>query len=238
LKESFDALYNEAKALFEGGRLLDAERIYRRLLEHRPQGYAEIYNKLGLIASQKGNLQEAADFFRKALSLNPRYTEASLNLSVTLNDLGLYEEAGETFSKAAQRVRANTKAVDPYIIGKLANEHGRLADQYAEVGLYDEAIEEYRKAVALRAGLVDILTKLGVALREKGRFDEAIQTFLQAKEANPRYIPALIHLGVAYYMMGFVDLARRSWEEAQEVNPGNHEVGVYLALARKEVLEK
>jgi tetratricopeptide (TPR) repeat protein len=236
--ETFERLYEQAKALFDGGRYLEAEKIYEKLLKGRPQGYAEIFNKLGLIAHYKGELEASADYFQKALSINPRYTEASLNLTVTLNDLGRYDEAGDTFSKAAQVVRADAKAIDPFIIGKLANEHARLGDQYAEFGLYDEALEEYRKALALRPNFVDVITKEGIALREKGRLDEAIESFMRAKGVHPKYLPAMVHLGVTYYMKGFLDLARNAWEEAQTVDPENRDVQVYLSLAKKEIIEK
>ena len=238
MKEAFEQLYGQARTLFENGRFLEAEKIYWKLLEGRPQGYADIFNKLGLIAHQKGELEVAASYFQKALALNPRYTEASLNLTVTLNDLGRYDEAGETFSKAAQIVRADSKSIDPFVIGKLANEHARLGDQYSDVGLYDEALDEYRKALGLRPNFVDIIIRYGIALRETGRLDEAIETFLRATEAHPGHAPAFVQLGVAYYMKGFLDLARSAWEKAQSIDPVNRDVQVYLALAKKEIIER
>lgn len=233
----FEKLYDEAKGHFEAGRYPEAEKIYLKLSTVRPEGYAEIFNKLGLIASSKRDLDGAVSNFRKALALNPRYTEASLNLTVTLNDLGLYDEASDTFSKAAQIVRADAKSVDPFVIGKLSNAHANVGDQYSEVGLYDEALDEYRKALSLRPNFVDIITKLGIALREKGRLDEAIEAFQRANDVHPHYTPALIHLGVAYYMKGFLSLARNAWEEAQQVDPDNRDIQVYLSLAKKEIIE-
>jgi len=238
VKEEFEQLYGQARTLFESGRYLEAEKIYWKLLEGRPQGYADIFNKLGIISHHKGELEIAASYFQKAVTLNPRYTEASLNLTVTLNDLGRYDDASEAFTKAVQIVRTDSKAVDPFVIGKLANEHARLGEQYADVGLHDEALEEYRKALALRPSFVDIITKYGIALREKGRLDEAIETLLRATETHSGYAPAWVHLGVAYYMKGFPDLARSSWEKAQLIDPKNRDVQVYLSLAKKEVIEK
>ncbi|MBI3804273.1 MAG: tetratricopeptide repeat protein [Nitrospirae bacterium] len=236
--EDFEKVYEQGRVAFEAGKVLDAERLFLKLLENHPQGYADIYNKLGIITFQKGNAEMAVAYFKKALQINSRYTEASLNLTIALNDLGRYDEAGEAFSKAAQVVRSEAKSVDPFIQGKLANEHAKLGDQYFELGLYDGALEEYRKALALRPKFVDVVTKVGITLREKGLFDEAIETFQQAKEFHPKYGPALIHLGVTYYMKGFVDLALREWEEAQRINPEGKEARVYLAMAKKEVIEE
>ena len=41
----------------------------------------------------RSGLRDAEEAFENALRLNPRYTEAALNLSVTYNDRGKYERA-------------------------------------------------------------------------------------------------------------------------------------------------
>lgn len=235
--DDFEKVYEQARAAFDEGKVIEAERLFLKLLQNHPQGYADIYNKLGIITFQKGNAEMAVVYFKKALQINPRYTEASLNLTIALNDLGRYDEAGETFSKAARVVRSEVKSIDPFIQGKLANEHAKLADQYFEIGLYDGALEEYRRALSIRPKFVDVVTKVGITLREKGMFDDAIETFQQAKEIHPKYIPAIIHLGVTYYMKGFVDLALAEWEEAQRINPEGKEAQVYLAMVKKEIIE-
>ena len=234
--ENFEKVYERARVAFEEGKVIEAERLFLSLLEGHPKGYADIYNKLGIITYQKGNPDRATEYFRKALEINPRYTEASLNLTIALNDLGKYDEAGETFSRAAQVVRTEQKALDPFIQGKLANEHAKLGDQYTEIGQLDEALEQYRKALTIRPNFVDVITKVGITLREKGAFDDAIETLIKAKELHPRYAPAMIHLGVTYYMKGFVDLALAEWEEAQKINPDAKEAQVYLSLAKKEII--
>jgi len=134
-------------------------------------------------------------------------------------------------------VRSEKKSLDPIIQGKLANEHAKLGDQYFEIGMYDEALEQYRKALSIRPNFVDVITKCGITLREKGDFDDAIETFVKAKAAHPTYTLPMIHLGVTYYMKGFLDMALAEWEAAQKMNPEGKEAQVYLALAKKEIIE-
>jgi tetratricopeptide (TPR) repeat protein len=191
---------------------------------------------LGIIFHQRGEWERASLFFKKALEINPKYTEASLNLAVTYNDLGRYEDANEIFGKAAQVVKSEPVPIDPFIQGKLANEHALLGDQYYDLSRYDEALDEYRKALNLRPTFVDIITKIGVTLREKGQFDEAIRVLMRAKELNPNYSQALIHLGVTYYMKGFIDLAMEEWGKVQDINPESREAKVYLSLAKRETV--
>lgn len=233
----FDKIYEQARAAFEEGKILEAERLYLQLLQDHPRGYADIYNKLGIITYQKGHLDKAVDFFKKALEINPRYTEASLNLTIALNDTGQYDDASEVFSKAARVVRSENRSIDPFIQGKLANEHVKLGDRYFEIGLFDDALEQYRKALSIRADFVDVLTKVGMTLREKGAYDEAIEMFIQAKQVHPTYIAPIIHLGVTYYMKGFLDLALAEWEAAKKINPEGKEAQIYLSMAKKEIVE-
>jgi len=234
MNSEFEVSHYQAMTLFQEGRYDEAERVFLQLLTHRPQGFADIYNKLGFIYQWRGELQKAADFFQKALNLNPKYTEAALNLAVTYNDMGLYDEAVETFNRAASVVKAQPKSLDPYIRGRLANEHARLGDLYYALGLYEEALDEYRKALTLRPNLVDIMTKIGITLRDQGALDEAIRILMRVKEVHPRYSQAFIHLGITYYMKGFVDLARSEWEALKELDPNSHGANIYLALAKKE----
>ena len=234
MNSEFEIAHYQAMALFQESRYNEAERIFLQIMHHRPQGYADIYNKLGFICQWRGEFQKAAEFFEKALELNPSYTEAALNLAVTYNEMGMYEKAMETFSRAANVVKTHPKSLDPYVRGRLANEHARLGDIYYAICLYDEALDEYRKALTLRPNLVDIMTKIGITLREQGALDEAIRIFMRAKEVHPRNTQAFIHLGITYYMKGFVDLARKEWEALKEVDPNSHEANLYLALAEKE----
>jgi tetratricopeptide (TPR) repeat protein len=234
MDSEFELSHHMAVTLFQEGKYDEAEKIFLQLVTHRPQGFADIYNRLGFIYQWRGELLKASDFFQKALDLNPNYTEAALNLAVTYNEMGTYDKAMEAFGKVAHVVKAHPKSLDPYVQGRLANEHARLGDLYYALSMYDEAMEEYRKALTLKPNLVDIMTKIGIALREQGALDEAIRIFMRAKEVHPRYTQAIIHLGITYYMKGFVDLARAEWETLREVDPDGYGASLYLAMAVKE----
>lgn len=229
----FEKVYRAAQECFDDQRFDEAERLFLKLLSRNTRGYADVFNRLGLIYFQKGLYERAAHYFEKALALNPKYTDASLNLVVTYNELRNFAEAERVFSQAAKVVRSEPASLDPFIVGKLANEHGKLGDAYADLGRYDQALEEYRKAVMLRPNFVDILTKIGTTLREKGDLDQAIEAFAKAKEAGPKYVPAYIHLGITYYTQGRQDLAIQEWKAAQKIDPANRAVQVYLNLAKK-----
>ena len=235
MDSEFDLSYHQAETLFQKGDYGEAKTLFLKLNACRPQGFADIYNKLGFICQWQGEFQQAAEHFQKALNLNPHYTEAALNLAVTYNEIGLYSEAIQAFSQAASLTKAHPPSLDPYTRGKLANEHARLGDQYRALGLYDDALREYRRALTLRPNLVDILTKTGITLREKGDLDEAIKVLMKAKEVHPQYSSAIIHLGITYYVKGFFNLAKSEWETLKDVTPQSHSALLYLVLAQKGV---
>ncbi len=224
--------YLLARKLYEQENFAEAEKLLEKLSETAPF-FADVFNKLGVIYHQRGAFGRAAKAFEKALELNPRYTEAALNLAVTYNNLGRYDKASAAFQSAARFTQTGTGALDPFIRGKLANQHSDLGDIYFDLGLHAEAVEEYRKAVHLGPKFADLRTKLAVGLREQGDFDSALVEFQEALKVNPKYVPAYLHLGMTYYMRGLVDRAVRVWKTALKASPNDKSVQVYLEFIKE-----
>jgi tetratricopeptide (TPR) repeat protein len=235
MQQKLEDLYKQGTEAFEKKDYENAERFLQLILDRNPS-FADIQNKIGIIYNQTNRLDLAATAFEKALKLNPGYTEASLNLAITYSDLGMYEKAREVFEKASrfteQANNASESSIDPFVKGKLADEHLRIGDIYYELRLLDDAIDEYQKALRLSPNFADIITHLGIALRDKGRYDEAIEQFNRAKQSNPRYIPARLHLGITYYSQGFYGLAEEEWREALVFDPSNSAVRTYLNFVK------
>ena len=228
---AINELYEEGISAFCKRDYAAAEEIFAKILKEKPS-FADVLNKMGIIYNQTNRLDLAAKAFEKALELNPGYTEASLNLAITYGDLGRYDKSREVFEKAAHYSHTAPKAVDPFVRGKLADEHLRVGKIYYGLGLLDEAIEEYRKALRFSPSFADILTQLGIALRDKGRHDDAVKEFNRAKDVNPQYIPARLHLGITYYSGGFYNLAEEEWQEALKIDPNNTAVKTYLSFVK------
>ena len=232
-------LYAQGSALFEEGKYDEAEPYFKDIVKVKPD-YADVLNKLGLISYLRGDLKDAAMFFERAVNNNPRYTEASLNLVIASNDLEEFEKAEKVITRAASAVYSGASkapggvSIDPYVAGRLSDEHFRLGNHYMEYGLSGEAIEEYKKALRLNESAPDVRTRLAIALREKGMFDEAIAELSKAKEHNPGYGAAWVQLGLTYYMRGLKGLAFREWEGAAQKMPDLKEARFYLKLLKEQ----
>jgi tetratricopeptide (TPR) repeat protein len=208
-----------------------AERCLGEVLREQV-AYADVYDMLGVIYHQQGRLNDAESMFREALRINPSYTEAALNLAVTCNDLGKYREAKEIYQRAMTTSRNAPRQLDPFAKGKIANMHADVGAAYHAVGLYEDAVREYRQALALGPTFVDIRTRLATTLREMGQVDAAIDELERIRAENPRYVAGRLHLGLSYFAAGRKDDAQAEWLEALTLSPGNKSAEMYLSILK------
>jgi tetratricopeptide (TPR) repeat protein len=206
-----------------------ADYILREVIEHA-DGFADVYDMLGIIAHSRGDLHAAARYFERAVSLNPSYTEALLNLAVTYNDLGRYEAARQIHSKVRKLGNAGPVQIDPFARGKIANMHADLGHAYAEAGIVHEAIEQYLKAVHLCPSFADLRTRLGNLYRDGGDLQRAREQYEAAKNANPRYVQARVLLGVTLFSLGDSAGARHEWNEVLAEDPENKSAQMYVRM--------
>src|SRR5260221_13944389 len=153
---------------------------------------------LGVIYHQQGKLAEAEGMFQEALRINPAYTEAALNLAVTYNDLGKYREAKDVYQSAMAASRNAPRNLDPFAKGKIANMHADIGAAYHGVGLFEDAVREYQRALTLCPGFVDIRTRLGSTYREMGDIEAAVHEFERVRAENPNFANGRLHLGLSY----------------------------------------
>src|ERR1700755_210940 len=109
------------------------------------QGFADMFNMLGVIHHGHGRFSQAQEMFEHALQINPNYTEAALNLAVPYNDLGKYAQAKEVYAHAIARSREQPRQLDPFAKGKIANMHARVADAYVGIGMHEEEERQARE---------------------------------------------------------------------------------------------
>ena len=213
-------------------REFDKAEHYLKQVVERGITFADVFNMLGVIAHDRGELEAAREHFESALGLNPKYTEASLNLAVTYNDLGLYEEAKSTYQGAIAGGDQEPGQLDPFAKGKIANLHAEVAQAYVDAGLISEAMHELRKAVILCPDFADLRLRLANLFRQQGDLDAAKIELKQALAHKPHYVPARVALGVVLLQQGKSDDAIGEWEKALADDPGNKSADMYLRMAK------
>ncbi|MGA7123236.1 MAG: tetratricopeptide repeat protein [Polyangiaceae bacterium] len=191
---------------------------------------ADVHDMLGVICHARGNFPQAEHHFERALSINPSYTEAALNLAVTYNDRGKYEAARQVYARIKGAPSGPLQGLDPFARGKIANMHAEVGQAYGDAGLVREAIAEYEKAVALCPQFADLRARLGSLLRDVNDLARAREQYEAAVEARPTYVPARIQLGVTLLAMGDTDGAADQWRRVLEVEPDNVRAKMYLRI--------
>jgi Tfp pilus assembly protein PilF len=73
MDKSIHELHELGTQLFEEGKYSEAELILKNVVSANPK-YADVHNKLGVISHLKGDSKQAAEYFKKALEINPSYT--------------------------------------------------------------------------------------------------------------------------------------------------------------------
>jgi Tfp pilus assembly protein PilF len=168
MDDTLKELLSKGRDLYEKRDFRAAEPILEQVAATGSR-FADVYDMLGVIAHSRGDLASAEERFRKAVSINPNYTEAMLNLGITLNDRRRYDEAREIFERLSGKVPHKDSEIEPFARGKLANMHADLAQAYADMGMPDEAAEQLQKAVKLCPTFADLRTKLGIIYRARRR---------------------------------------------------------------------
>ena len=103
--------------------------------------------------------------------------------------------------------------------GRVPIAHNNLGVLYDDRGLHDQALEEYKKALAINPSFADALANLGAAYMRSGDSAKAIETFQKALAGNPNMVEARNNLGLAYFHQGMDDEAVAEYQKALQIDP-------------------
>jgi tetratricopeptide (TPR) repeat protein len=211
----------------------DAEKLIEDGLILEPDNSDYFYLR-GLLRSYQGRLVDSIEDLRKALYHDPKHTDAAICLSVILNDIGRYDEAKKIFEQANQSVFLKQIGDDVQIDRRFAVKHFEVGDLYFRYRRFDEAIEEYNKAILLDPQSTDIRVKRAKAFAKKGFITRAIQELQQLKAERPTDLMVRIQLGLLHYSQSNLLDAEIEWESVLEQDPVHREATAYLDLIKKD----
>jgi predicted O-linked N-acetylglucosamine transferase (SPINDLY family) len=237
---SLSEAFAQALTHHQAGRLDQAERLYRQILEIAPN-HPDSLHLLGVLAHQVGRNDIAIDLIGKAIAVKEgvpafynnigealrvsgrldeaigRYRQA---LALTPDDPDLFNNLGLAFQaqgRLDEAVAHYTRALslqpdDSRVLNNLGN---ALKDQ----GRLDEALDRYRQALRVRPDDPDALYNSALTLQAQGRLDDAIARYLRTLRVKPAYPEALTNLGHALQTQGKLDEAIARYTRALAINP-------------------
>ena len=192
--------------------------------------YADAHQLRGVALALLGHPERALEAFDAALAINPRYTDALIHRGIVLNDLGRTEEAAEALARAAVERDGRLGGLPKPVAGRLANLHAELAEAYAEAGLLEDAIREYRRALELGPAFHDLRFRLARHMLAAGHYLDARDELEKVVGARGDFDDARATLGLARYLAGDADGAREVWRACRERRPEDARIGAYLAM--------
>jgi predicted O-linked N-acetylglucosamine transferase (SPINDLY family) len=206
---------------FQSGRLVEAEAIYRQMLQVAPNHSGALHH-LGIIAFQTGRSDLGEQWVLRSLEVSPNDPAAHSNLGAAYSDMGRLDDAVRHYQRALE--------LQPNFPEALNN----LGNAWRLQGRLEEAIGAYQRAIELRPEFADAFNALGIARLEQGRLEEALVTFRRALELQPTQAEAHNNLGNALKETGRKDEAMAKYRRALELKPAYAEAWNNLGMIHKE----
>lgn len=220
LPSDFRASLAEARDLYNEGRFLEAERIYRSLAipgAHR----AIALEALADLFLQQQRFDEALD----ALKTLTREDRDNLHYSAELAKL--LDAIGQTDAAIGEYCRLLRRQPG------LAVAHFNLALLYGRLKRYPDAIAAYKNAVRLEIDQVEeAYSNMGVLYSEMEEPDTARKMYERALEVSPDYIPALFNLAGHFEETDEKQHALDLYERILSIDPNHWDSLARLAYPR------
>ena len=227
----FDEMFDEAKQHFITGNYKIAEPLLNQMIMQNTRN-PEVFQMLATISYDKGQFNKAIKTFKRALEIDPTYTDASVGLSIILNDLGRYEEGRKIFEEAQGLLDKRKGQSDPFLDEKLASKHEELADLYFQYKRYSESLEQLFKAQKLSSRKAEITMRITECFVKTGDFDKAVKDLRGLIREYPQFLPARMKLGILFYNMNNLAEATEQWESILAREPGHAEAKRHLRMAQ------
>ena len=210
--------YATALALYQSGRLVQAEAALTEMLALQPQ-HADALHLLGTMKLQQGAFEDSRILFCRTIELKPDSSQAHQDLGEVLGTLGRLEEAEASLRRAVE----------------LKPDYGRafsnLGGVLSRLGRRDEAVTVLQRALKLQPADVASHRRLGEALRLLNRPDEAESALRRAIALEPRDAGLHFDLGVLLQERGQAQDAAACYLAALRIDSAHGAARNNLALA-------
>jgi len=169
----------QAFALFQAGRLPEAQRLLTELCE-TGRADAQTWYTLGIANGQLGRVDQVEYCLRQALSLDPGFHEAAFRLGETLAYLGKFGEAIDVFGRLCA------------VLPQGADIWFKLGQAQEAAGKHTEALASYQRATEIAPASAAAHAGLGNLRYFLGDHDEAVADYGRALAADPLSLKAAL----------------------------------------------
>jgi protein O-GlcNAc transferase len=222
------------------GKLQDAERIYRAILEVEPN-HPDANHNLGVLAVGVGKSEESLPFFKKALEANPSQPQFWVSCINALLQAGRVHEASKAITQAKvagvgaealEKLEVKVIELTPSLEGPPAgtSTSETKMSQDCEVLLreglrlhqanqLEEAKTIYEEILAIEPDHFDALHLLGVIEHQTQNYELALELISRAIQINPNIAPSYSNRGLTLHELNQYEKAIASYDKAIGLKP-------------------
>jgi Flp pilus assembly protein TadD len=209
-------------------RLKEAESAYRQAIKLDSK-FSDPNNNLAVLLIAQLKFGNAEGQIRRALQINPESSIARLNLRVA-------RYAREN-SRAARTVALELAKDNPTLISRIegdtvqatmlmaqkdldaASQAERRGDTFFARKMYEDAVVEYRNAIAIDRYNASTLNRLGLVYHQSQNLAEAERYYREAVKQNPYYLEAMNNIATIDYVRKRYDRALDQYNRALKLRP-------------------
>ena len=222
---TLDQALQQGIAAHREGKLQDAERLYRAILQAQPK-HPDANHNLGVLAVAVGTPLEALPLFQRALEANPQIEQFWLSYIDALIKVERFDEARRVLAEG-ERSGVSLDQLDA-IQQRLKDGSSGAEPPQDQL---DYLLEHYRagrleEAEALATSLTQHFPKhpfgwkvLGVVFRQTGRLKESLLVIQQSVDLSPQDAEAHSNLGITLRELGRLDEAEASYRKSIALKP-------------------
>lgn len=232
-------MYERSANAFSSGDFEGAKKWANECLKVDKKEFRSL-NLLGVILSNEGKTEAAANAYKKSLESNPKNPQTLNNIANLLSQtdkqsaLLYYAKAAElepTFQAPKQNMAKIYLALERYdeaisyaaAAFELDSTIGAplitLGTALKKKGDTAAAVEAYKIATNYRDSAPDGLLEIGVIAKEQKNYDAAIGYFAEALKARPNYAAAYCNLSTVLIDKGEYQKSKGAILKALELNP-------------------
>ncbi len=262
--EDYISYNNSAKAMLESKRYAEAEDLYKRALEGRPDDPA-VHANLGTLYYIQKKYPKAAESYSSTVRLDPSFKDANYYLARSYHEMKRFSDAKHYYKEAAALTPSDAQIY--FQMGRLGeemNDRGfakesylnaldrgydgpeadiNLGRMYFEEKLFDQAAKHLSNAVKADERNHLAHYNLAMAYKELQNTADAEKHFKNTARIDPDYYPAYYQLGNIYFNRNNLEDAEFNYKKAVILKPDYAEAHfnlgiVYLKMKSDDLAEE
>jgi Tfp pilus assembly protein PilF len=162
----------------------------------------QAYFGLGIVFTEREQLDTAIAYYNKVIALDPAYYEAYENRGYIFGKREQFDKAIDDYNQAI--------AIKPFLYRAYYNRAGI----FEKMGQFNRALPDYDKAIALNPSYYEAYNNRGIIFTKMGQMEKALVDYDKAIALDPSRYEAYGNRGNVHRKMGQLELARADYQKA------------------------